>query len=210
MRRYYQNRIIIMNIILGSSSPRRKELLKKIIDQFDISVPEIGEDIIQGELPIQYSERLSAEKANSIFPSLSKDQPSLLISCDTIVTLDNLIFGKPHNYNDAIDKLRFFSGKTHVVISSITLIHKELNTIIRTDSEKSFVTFKNINDDDINDYLNKINYMDKAGGYAIQEYGEHIINKINGSISNIIGFPLRLFFRMLYELSLLEKIFFKH
>lgn len=196
-----------MEIILGSSSPRRKSILKKIINDFDIRVPDIDEKYIEGELPAQYAARLSGEKAESLVTGLKIKDPFLLISCDTIVALEKLIIGKPIDYNDARQKLKMLSGKTHEVISSITMISNYQGTIKKTDSEISFVTFKNIDDRDIEEYLEKIDYKDKAGAYAVQESGDLIIEKIDGSVSNVIGFPLKLFYKMLGELNLLDIIF---
>jgi len=199
-----------MRIILGSSSPRRKDLLKQIIDTIDIYSPEIDESFIKEETPVNYSERISKEKAKNIIPYISSSgRPTLLITCDTIVTIDNIIIGKPAGYNDAVNIFNRLNGRTHEVISSITLIYKGINYSKKTESQKTQITFKNLNDGMIKDYLYRIDFMDKAGGYAIQEHGDIIIKRVMGSITNVIGFPLTLFFKMLSEMDLLDKIFIK-
>lgn len=198
-----------MKIILGSSSPRREEILRRIIDNFEIIIPEVDEDIMENEAPPQYSKRISIKKAESIFNLLSTKETQIVICCDTIVTIDNTIIGKPLDHANAIQIIKMLSGKAHNVISSITLIYKDKckNKVIHTDSEITLVIFKKLSDEDISTYLQRINYMDKAGAYAIQEFGELLIERIYGSISNVIGFPLRLFFKMISELHIWSKLF---
>ncbi len=197
-----------MKIILGSSSPRRKIILQNLIDKFEIYTPNIAEIASAEETPKQFSERISEEKAKSILQNNSNPSPVLIISCDTIVTINNKIIGKPLDFQDALNIIKILNGKTHEVISSITLLHIDGAQIRNiTESEISRITFKTITNDAIIDYLKKIDYSDKAGAYAIQEYGSSIIKSIDGSITNVIGFPVRLFFRMLTKLNLLEEMF---
>lgn len=197
-----------MKIILGSSSPRRKIILQNLIDKFEIYSPNIEEIASVEETPKQFSERISEEKAKSIIHNNLNPSPVLIISCDTIVTINNKIIGKPLDFLDALNIIKILNGKTHEVISSITLLHIDDAQIRNiTESEISRITFKTITNDAIIDYLKKVDYSDKAGAYAIQEYGSSIIKSIDGSITNVIGFPVRLFFRMLAKLNLLEEIF---
>ncbi len=196
-----------MNIILGSASPRREKILTNIIDQFDIIIPSITEKATPGETPRNFCERISAEKAAEVFKSVSGSADSLIISCDTIVTIENQIIGKPANLTDAVKIIRMLNGKTHKVISGITLFNKKDNQISQsTKSETTLVTFKKISENEITEYLNSIDYIDKAGAYAIQD-DQVIIESINGSVTNVIGFPLRLFFKMLSDMNLLDKLF---
>jgi len=198
-----------MNIILGSSSPRRKEILEGFFKNLKIHMPHINEELKNDESPVHYAERISREKADSIFRHFKNEKSFLIITCDTIVALDNMIFGKPDDLENAKNKLWQLSGRTHEVISSITLIVKNTDYIeYKTGTEKSFVTFKQLNESDIDNYLNKIDYTDKAGAYAVQEQSNMIIERINGSISNVKGFPLTLFYKMMADLNLLEIIFY--
>jgi septum formation protein len=119
-----------------------------------------------------------------------------------------MIFGKPDGLEDARRIINLLSGKTHEVISSITLAVKNADYVkFKTGTEISRVTFRHLNNYDINNYLSKIDYSDKAGAYAVQEHSSMIIEKIDGSISNVKGFPLWLFYKMMDELNLLEIIF---
>lgn len=198
-----------MNIILGSSSPRRKEILEGFFKNLIIHIPHINEEFKNDEIPVHYAERISKEKAASIFKNFKNKKSFLIITCDTIVALDNTIYGKPDGLNDAKNILRQLSGNTHEVISSITLILKNAGNLeYKTGTEKSFVTFKHLTNGDIDSYLSKIDYTDKAGAYAVQEQSRIIIERIDGSISNVKGFPLTLFYKMMGELNLLEIFFY--
>jgi septum formation protein len=198
-----------MKIILGSSSPRRKNLLENLVEKFEIYAPEIEETAFAEESPIEFCKRISEEKAKSVTEKQSDSEEILIIACDTIVNIDNQIIGKPSNFQDALSIIKKLNGKTHNVISSITLLYinnKKVKSI--TDVELTQVDFKSLSNNEIVNYLNKFDYMDKAGAYALQEHGSLIIDNINGSISNVIGFPIRLFFKLLFKLNLLDKIFF--
>lgn len=200
-----------MDIILGSSSPRRKDLLNGLGIEFKSISPEINEELIPMEKPAEYALRISEEKAGSIIKNNhTYDRPCIIITSDTIVTVDNIILGKPKNFDDAVRMLNMLSSRTHEVITTITIaIDREKSTppSLFTDIESTGVTFKELSDEEIKNYLNNIRYEDKAGSYAIQESGEMIISGFNGSLTNIIGFPLRLFFKMISTNNLFDEIF---
>lgn len=196
-----------MQIILASSSPRRKDILKNYYDNIIIKPPTIEEKVLPDDLPLQFCNRTSKEKAEAVAGQITEYNSFLVISCDTIVAIESRIIGKPVDLNDAIKIIQSLSGREHSVISSITLLMKKNQQIEQiTESETSIVVFKSLSNTEIINYLNKINYTDKAGAYAIQEHGNLIIDTIHGSMTNIIGFPLRLFFKMLSEMNLLYKI----
>ena len=199
-----------MNIILGSSSPRRKDLLGSLGIEFKSISPEINEDLNPMEKPAEYAVRISEEKARAIIENgKNEERPCIIITSDTIVTIGEEILGKPQNFDDAVRMLGMLNNRTHQVISSITIApyNGESSPPLSTDIESTGVTFKNLSEAEIINYLNKVSYKDKAGSYAIQESGEMIISGFNGSLTNIIGFPLRLFFKMLNTCSLLDEIF---
>lgn len=196
-----------MKIVLGSSSPRRREILGRIVDSFDTAVPEVDESVLPGEEPLPYALRVAWDKARAIRPPEAPGKaPRLLITCDTIVSIEGEIIGKPADESGAREILRRLAGRTHLVISALCLKYFEGESecaAIR--AETTEVTFKKIDDEQIGDYLGRIHFLDKAGSYALQESGEMIIEHIEGSISNVIGFPLRLFFQMLSEMGLAEE-----
>lgn len=197
-----------MRVILGSSSPRRKTLLGQLISNFEIIVPDADESVQKNERAADYAQRVSGLKAANITGQISfSHEPFLVIACDTIVALDNAIIGKPQNHAHAVQMISSLEGRTHQVISSITLMLWEHNNhTTLTEAEYTDVTFKHLLASSIEQYLSRIHYMDKAGAYALQEYGDIIVDHVEGSRTNVIGFPLRRFFTMLSDLNVLHDI----
>lgn len=169
-------------LILASSSPRRKELLKKITKSFTVVEPNVNErdyhfDVFQYALELS---RLKAYEVSSRYPN----EP--VLACDTIVVLDNKIINKPKDNNDAKRILKLLSNKTHLVISGYTYINKkkEVNRQVITK-----VTFNKLSDKLINEYVNKGLARGKAGAYGIQD-GYDLVKSINGSYDNVVGLPV--------------------
>jgi len=197
-----------MKILLGSSSPRRLEILSIFFQDITVINPHIDESVLPGESPTGHVTRLALQKSMSI-GNLHKHnkEETLLITSDTTVTIDNEILGKPAGLDDAIRMLTRLSGRTHRVITGITLAFTHMGDTRRiTGSEATAVTFKPMAHSKIEKYLSLIHYRDKAGSYAIQDHGDMIIREIKGSYSNVIGFPLRLFWKMSLEAGILEWI----
>jgi len=195
-----------MKVFLGSASPRRKDILSLFINNFEILKPSADESVLDGESPEFYSMRIGIEKCLACLSSIKKEN-FLLITSDTIVALDNIILGKPANKTDAEKTLNMLSGKTHRVISSLTLHYQEDSAYRRdTQIEITSVKFKKLNSSDIETYMSNVNCMDKAGSYAIQEMSNIIIENISGSHSSVVGFPSGLFFRMLYEMNIAGRL----
>ncbi len=197
-----------MKVILGSASPRRREMLSGLFNEIRVIPSSIDEKIIPGETPEEFTVRISREKALDIRNRGKIKSPALLITSDTVVAVDNRILGKPADHDDAVSMLSLLSRRWHRVISSINLeyIHGDSHSSL-TGFEVTGVRFKELSRTAIEEYLEKIDYSDKAGSYAIQESGEMIIDDLEGSITNVIGFPLRKFFSMLAGMKMLEKLF---
>ena len=190
-----------MRIILGSSSPRRKELLGRIVNSFEIMVPDVDETPNPGEAPEAFCLRAAKDKAEAIARRISGE--GLLIASDTIVTIDGLILGKPKDHDDAVAMLERLQGRTHAVKTAITLLHTHKGGFSEaTGVETTEVTFKPLSREQIEEYLSSIHYLDKAGSYAAQDNGAMIIASYRGSMTNVIGFPTALFFRLLAETGL--------
>lgn len=172
-------------IILASKSPRRKELMKEITPSFSIVTEEINESESYVLRPLEAVQDIAYRKGVAV----SKKYPNdVVISADTIVTLDNLIIGKPKDKEDAKRILKFLSNKKHQVITAYAIFHKE--GIIRN-YVISDVYFENLSNQLIDDYIASGSPMDKAGAYGVQDNNEfHIVSKIKGSYSNIVGFPV--------------------
>ena len=188
----------IMDIILKSSSPRRKELLEKMGYKFEIKVYDVNEEWDNNLTPYENVKLLGYKKA-SINQEL--DYGKVLIGCDTIVVLDNKIYGKPKNYADAYDMLKKLSGRKHQVMSGLCVIYKDK---IYNDVEVSDVYFKELADDDIKKYIDTKEPFGKAGSYAIQGIGKELVDHYEGSLNNIIGLPTELLGKILGEINEME------
>ncbi|MEP6662025.1 MAG: Maf family protein [Verrucomicrobiota bacterium] len=173
-------------LILASSSPRRAELLRQLDGEYQI-VPSEAEEIHHEHLTAGELSQINAyRKARSV----SKKFPdALVIGMDTLVSLDNRLFGKPKNRAEAHKMLWKLQGKTHEVVTGVCLIHlrKHRQKIF---AERTRVTFRSLTAEQISAYLARIDPLDKAGGYAIQEHGDDLVRKISGSFSNVVGLPL--------------------
>lgn len=175
-----------MNIILASASPRRKEILENTKLKFDIIKSDIDEIILEKESPIQAVMRLAFEKSMDI---ASKNEDDLIIAADTVVVLDENILGKPKDKYEAYNMIRSLSGRTHEVITGISLVNLGLSKKI-IDYVVSTVKFKELSDEDIKDYIHTNESLDKAGAYGIQGYGAMLVEKIEGDYFNIVGLPI--------------------
>ncbi len=176
-----------MEIILGSQSPRRRELMAGLDLPFTAITIDADESypasLQAGDIPYYISRAKARAYENQLLP----DQ--LLITADTIVWLDGRMLGKPHDEAEAITMLRALSGKTHQVYTAVTFAQKgkELDTIVdRTD-----VTFAELSDEEINFYVRQYHPFDKAGAYGVQEWiGYVACSAMNGSYFNVMGLPV--------------------
>ena len=175
-----------MNIILASASPRRKEILENANVKFKIMASSIEELTLDSESPCQMVMRLAFEKCIDI---ASRQKSDLVISADTIVVLDNTILGKPKDEIEARKMITSLSGRTHQVITGISLINLDNNKKI-IDYVISNVKFKKLSEEDINDYIRTRESLDKAGAYGIQGYGALLVEEIQGDYFNIVGLPI--------------------
>jgi septum formation protein len=181
-------------LILASASPRRAELLRQLKLKFQV-VPGDAAEILDDQLsPLELCQINAHRKARTV---AKKNPDSLVLGADTLVFLGGEIMGKPVSRADAERMLARLQGRTHQVVTGISLIHlrayRERIFAVSTD-----VMFHPLDAGQIRDYLARVNPLDKAGGYAIQEHGEMIISEISGSYSNVVGLPLE---RLRVELS---------
>ena len=174
-----------MPLILGSASPRRKELLARLGVEFSVMAADIDETPLPGELPGLMADRLAEEKSRVI--SYSLDKSVWVLGFDTTVALDKRIFGKPVSRQDAIDTLKLLSGNTHQVISSVCLLGAG-QALKR--SVVSQVRFGALTDQQITAYCDTNEPYDKAGSYGIQGAAGAFVEHINGDYSAIVGLPL--------------------
>ena len=172
-----------MKLILASSSPRRKDILNEFGYKFDVEVSDIDETMDDTLSPLDNVKLLGLKKAKAI----GNKNDSIVIGCDTIVVLDDVIYGKPKDANDAYNMLRSLSGKYHKVISGVGII---FNDEIYNFAVTSNVKFRDLTDDEINKYIETKEPFGKAGSYAIQGLGSKLIESYEGSLYNIIGLPI--------------------
>ena len=179
--------MLVMNIILASNSPRRKEILSKAGFSFS-TVPSTYNENIQG---LQYSKDLVINCAYNKALDVSKKFPeSLIIGADTVVVHKNIILGKPKDENDAYLMLKSLSNDTHFVATAVCIIY-DRKTL--KDIDLTYVTFRNLSDSDILNYIKSKKPFDKAGSYGIQDEGFDFATNVEGELDNVIGFPLKLF-----------------
>lgn len=182
-------------IILASQSPRRRELLKKLNINFSAVSPNYDEKIDTDIFNEKLIENIAEQKALSILNSVSH---CIVISADTVVVCDNKILGKPKSKENAVEMLKLLSGKTHRVVTSVNIIDSSSKKSI-TRTETSFVTFNELDEKTIRNYVNTCNPLDKAGSYGIQELDETFIKDVKGSFDNIVGLPTEAVKEMLLE-----------
>ena len=172
-----------MDIILASSSPRRKKILQKLGYNFIIKVPNINEDNTSKLNPIDYVIDVSMRKGLKVHQQYEN---AFVLSGDTIVEFQNKIIGKPSSNQDAFEVLSLLSGRSHYVISALSLTYNE-NQINIYDSTR--VSFKTLSKEEIKNCINNFHVLDKAGSYNIEDAEEYFIKNIDGCYNNIVGFP---------------------
>lgn len=179
-----------MEWILASQSPRRKELLKEIVEQFEI-IPAKGEEILPQNATVEEKViSLAKQKAEEI-ASLQASNGKWVLGADTIVVLKKEILGKPKDEQDAKRMLSALSGKTHEVLTGVCMMKKQDGqTTSLTAVGKTKVVFERLTKAQIEKYVASGSPMDKAGAYGIQDGG--LVKKIKGSFSNVVGLPVEL------------------
>ena len=172
-------------VILASSSPRRKELLKQVVSDFTILVSNIDESIDRPEKVEDIPYELAYRKAKAISVDHYED---IVIGSDTIVAIDNEVLEKPIDEIDAYRMLSRLNNNTHKVISGVAIIYqdKEIRFI-----ETSYVTFNNLTEKELKDYIATKDPLDKAGAYGIQNPYINLVKKYEGEYENIVGLPIK-------------------
>jgi len=195
-------------LVLASASPRRQELLRAAGIPFTVQSADIDETPLLNEDPVLYVERLAREKALTVWRTRPSD---LVLGADTTVVVDGTMLAKPTDAADATRMLHLLSGRTHQVITGVCLAgpaestSKKDDQNLRTENgelrtaETTLVTFAELSDTDIRDYVATSEPMDKAGAYAIQGIASRWIPRIEGDYSNVVGLPVALVYQMLRE-----------
>jgi len=173
-----------MNLILASASPRRQEILRALGFTFRVypaRVAEIGADFFSGRVPLTNA-IIKAEAVADSFPD------DVVLGADTVIECDEEIIGKPVDLNDARAILNKLSGRNHAVVTGVAIYCRK--TRLRcVFAASTTVTFRQLDQTTINEYLRRVHVLDKAGAYAIQEHGEMIVERIDGALDNVVGLP---------------------
>lgn len=188
-----------LKIVLASASERRKELLARLVDDFTILVSNFDESsvVYEGNIP-KYVECIAENKGLEVANRVKED--SIIISADTIVTLNDEILGKPKDDEDAYSMLKKLSGKVHKVFSAVVLINTKTGKILK-ETLSTEVVFSDLTDEDIKKYIQTGEHKDKAGAYGIQGLGGVFVKEIRGCYYNVVGLPLNKLNEMLKKIN---------
>jgi len=174
-----------VGLVLASGSPRRRTILKELGLKFEIIVPSIREEFDPALSPAEQAIELARQKA----ASLKIEDQRCYLSCDTVVFLDGKFLDKPRDRDEAFKILKTLSGRTHSVITGLALRGGNDGRIL-TGFEESRVSFNELEDRQINEYIATGEPMDKAGAYGIQGMGGFLVDTVDGNIDNVIGLPV--------------------
>ena len=188
----------MIKIILASNSPRRKKILTDLGLDFEIIPSNYEEKLETDTFSYDLIEDLATQKALDVVRRVGNNE--IVLGADTVVVLHNKILGKPKDKEDAFRMLRELSGQTHMVVTSLCGINTKLNRAALL-STTSYVRFKDLSDEVIHHYIDKLNPLDKAGSYGIQELPDGILDKYEGSFDNIVGLAPEAVSAVLEQLS---------
>lgn len=173
-------------IILGSSSPRRSDILKQLKLDFEISPSSYVEPHNKTDFSYEFVENSAYQKALAVAHGVKED--AQIIGADTIVVIDNRILEKPKDKQDAYRMLKMLSGRTHFVVTAVAVV-KSKSLDYKVKSTTTYVTFEKLTDEQIEFYIENFKPFDKAGAYGIQELPYGFVKKVDGELDNVIGLP---------------------
>lgn len=193
-----------MKFILASQSPRRKELLSRVVSDFDVRVSHVEEVVPAGLQPQEVVIYLAKIKAEAVAKELKQEQPAqrfAVIGADTVVALDHQIMGKPKDRADCVRMLSALSGREHAVYTGVAVV---VDGWTESFYERTAVRFLQLSDEEINWYASLDEPYDKAGAYGIQGYGSLLVEGICGDYFNVMGLPVASLRRRLLSLGVLS------
>ncbi len=173
-----------IKIVLASQSPSRKLLFDRAGIPVEVKVSGVDETVPQSFMPEETVKELARRKAEAVFPDC-KDR--FVVAADSVAAIDGRIIGKPESLNDARDMIAFLSGKTHRIFTGVCIMHGDMQEVFCNITE---VTFYELSDDEIDEYIKTGESMGKAGSYGIEGKGIMLIEKINGDYANVVGLPM--------------------
>lgn len=188
-----------MKWILASASPRRKELLAELIHEFEI-IPSLADENVEGDFTPEALVKVLAELKAKEVALRPENAGKIVIGSDTVVAFDGEVLGKPKDAADAFRMLKMLSGKAHAVYTGVCFAYQGENGYqADVRAEKTDVYFEELTDEWIAEYIRGGSPMDKAGAYGIQDGG--LVQRIEGSYTNVVGFPLELVKEMMKDIK---------
>jgi septum formation protein len=194
---FVSSRVPERPFVLASGSPRRSSILRGLDVRFELDPHRIEELEVPGETPEEHVVRLSSEKAGDVAARRSE---GTILGADTIVLMDGRIIGKPADAADAERMLAGLQGRTHEVLTGLTIIRASDRSAV-SGYERTSVTFRELRPDEIAAYVANGEPMDKAGSYAIQDCGAGLVRRVEGCFYNVVGLPVVRMLELLDELS---------
>jgi len=188
-------------LLLASNSPRRRELLSEAGFEFETSAPRIAESF---DTHLSLRELTGLNATRKALAAARAHPGKIVLAADTLVSIDDQVLGKPDNIGDAVVMLERLIGRAHEVCTSVFICHLA-RARSTTFSEISQVHFRQLTGNEIERYLAKVNPLDKAGAYAAQGFGSDIIEKIDGSFTNVVGLPMEKTVSALVEFGIVPK-----
>ena len=182
-----------LRLVLASESPRRRELLGVLGFPFEIVSSNVTETPLSGETDLEFVSRAAREKGEEV---AGRIPDAVVLSADTIVSVDGEILGKPNDADHARGMLRMLSDRQHNVYTAVSTIHAAINTRYEG-MEETRVWFRDLDSEMIEDYIRREEVLDKAGGYGIQGFASVFIPRIEGNYANVMGLPLPLTYDLL-------------
>jgi septum formation protein len=183
--------------ILASASPRRAAILSRLGVEFETASPDSVEEAIDGEAPSDYVTRLARAKVASVSDGLAD---GIVIGADTVVVIDGRPLGKPAGAAEAREMLRTLSGRWHAVMTGVAVRDVGAGREI-AEHDKTLVRFRDLTDEEIDEYVSTEEPLDKAGAYGIQGRGMLFVEEIAGSYHNVVGLPVTLLQRLVRRLG---------
>ena len=192
--------IALPSLVLGSVSPRRRQLLDNLGLPYSVVDPDATEAHPDAKSVDEVTQRNALSKARSVLRRITSPD-TVIVGADTLVVVEEAVLGKPRDKEDAVRMLRLLSGREHEVVSGLALVSPRYGE--RTRSVRSRLRFRSLSPEDIEDYLSTREPWDKAGAYAVQGLAMLFIERVEGSYTNIVGLPLE---ALLEELAALTSI----
>lgn len=186
--------------ILASNSPRRREILSMLGMDFEVMVSDCDENVRASMTPDRLVRELARRKAEAVFGTLPRTDERIVLAADTIVWDGRRVLGKPKDKKDAFNTLLSLSGREHAVYTGVALLGRVgSRTVSSVRAERTVVRFAKLSENEIRAYVDSGEPLDKAGSYGIQGFGGIFVTELHGDYYNVVGLPISLMRRMLFE-----------